>query len=308
MEKNGNIQARFTKNLLHPRYLGTWIGIGLLYALVQLPYPVFYQLGKGLGLLSQFIVKRRRNIAKRNLELCFPEKTNVEIEKMVRENFISVGLAIFETGMAWFWSDKRLKKRSSIEGDEWIKQAQKEKGVLLVGIHFLTLELGARILGMAHPGVGIYRPNDNPVLDYIQLKGRLKSNKYMLDRYNTKGMIRALKQGELVWYAPDHDYGKKNSVFAPFFAVEKAATTIGTKLLIKLANPDVIPFAPIRTNKGQYVVSVSKPLTPMLSADEIEVATKMNQAIEQEILKAPMQYMWLHRRFKTRPEGEKSLY
>lgn len=307
MKKIEGIHAQFTKKLLHPRYFGTWLGIGILYLLVQLPYPVFYQLGKGLGLLSQFIVKRRRRIAKRNLELCFPDKTEIEIEKMVRENFISVGVAIFETGMAWFWSDKRLKKRSSIEGYESIQQVQK-KGALLVGIHFLTLELGARILGMKAPGVGIYRPNDNPVLDYIQLKGRLKSNKYMLDRYNTKGMIRALKQGELVWYAPDHDYGKKSSVFAPFFAVEKAATTIGTKLLIKFADPYIIPFAPIRLPNGHYVVSVSNVLFPFVTEDEVEIAAQMNQVIEKEILKAPTQYMWLHRRFKTRPDGEKSFY
>lgn len=306
MKETDRIYPKFHKKLLHPRYFGTWLGIFMLYLLVQLPYPVFYQLGKGLGLLSQFIVKRRRNIAKRNLELCFPEKSEAEIKQLVRENFISVGVAIFETGMAWFWSDKRLKKRVQVQGDEWITAAQKEKGVLLIGVHFLTLELGGRILGMVHPGVGVYRPNDNPVLDYVQLKGRLKSNKYMLDRYNTKGMIRALKQKELLWYAPDHDYGKKNSVFAPFFAVEKAATTIGTRLLVKLAQPAIIPFAPIRDQNGHYCVSVSAPLAAFDEDDFIE--GKMNQAIEQEILKAPAQYMWLHRRFKTRPEGENSLY
>lgn len=308
MEKTRNIQAKFTYKLLHPRYFGTWIGIGALYLLVQLPYPVFYQLGKGLGLLSQYVAKRRRYIAKRNLELCFPEKTKSEIENMVRENFISVGIAIFETGMAWFWSDKRLKKISTVQGFEHIEQAQKEKGILLIGIHFLTLELGARILGLYCTGTGIYRPNNNLVLDYIQLKGRLKTGKYMLDRYDTKGLIRSLKEGEVVWYAPDHDYGKKNSVFAPFFAVDKAATTVGTTLIIKLANPYLIPFAPIRTKKGHYIISVSKPLEPFLTKDPTEIATKMNRIVENEILKAPTQYMWLHRRFKTRPDGEESLY
>lgn len=309
MNDKQEIHAKFSKTLLHPRHWLSWFGIGLLYLLVLLPYPVIYQMGKGLGLLSSKCIRKRRETARQNLQLCFPELSQSEQEKLLRENFISTGLAIFETGMAWFWSDRRLKKHVNIIGDDYITQVQQTgQGVLLIGIHFLTLELGARILGMSHPGVGVYRPNDNPVMDYIQLKGRLKSNKYMLDRRNIKGMIRALKNGELVWYAPDHDYGRKNSVFAPFFAVEKAATTIGTTILVKLGNPAIIPFTPKRENHGQYLVSVTPPLENYPLTDEIAAATFMNKAIEMEILKAREQYMWLHRRFKTRPVGESPLY
>lgn len=309
MNDKQEIYAKFSKTLLHPRYWLSWFGIGLLYLLVLLPYPVIYQMGKGLGLLSSKCIRKRRETARQNLQLCFPELSQSEQEKLLRENFISTGLAIFETGMAWFWSDRRLKKHVKIIGDDYITQVQQTgQGVLLIGIHFLTLELGARILGMSHPGVGVYRPNDNPVMDYIQLKGRLKSNKYMLDRRNIKGMIRALKNGELVWYAPDHDYGRKNSVFAPFFAVEKAATTIGTTILVKLGNPAIIPFTPKRESHGQYLVSVTPPLENYPLTDEIAAATFMNKAIEMEILKAREQYMWLHRRFKTRPVGESPLY
>lgn len=309
MNDKQEIHAKFSKTLLHPRYWLSWFGIGLLYLLVLLPYPVIYQIGKGLGLLSSKCIRKRRETARQNLQLCFPELSQSEQEKLLRENFISTGLAIFETGMAWFWSDRRLKKHVKIIGDDYITQVQQTgQGVLLIGIHFLTLELGARILGMSHPGVGVYRPNDNPVMDYIQLKGRLKSNKYMLDRRNIKGMIRALKNGELVWYAPDHDYGRKNSVFAPFFAVEKAATTIGTTILVKLGNPAIIPFTPKRESHGQYLVSVTPPLENYPLTDEIAAATFMNKAIEMEILKAREQYMWLHRRFKTRPVGESPLY
>ncbi|RKS84625.1 KDO2-lipid IV(A) lauroyltransferase [Orbus hercynius] len=309
MSSNQEIHAKFTQDLLHPRYWLTWLGIGLLFVLVLLPYPVIYQIGKGLGLLARKLIGKREETARQNLKLCFPHLSDTEREKLLRDNFISTGMAIFETGMAWFWPDRRVKKHSKIIGDDYIKEVQKNgQGVLLIGIHFLTLELGARILGLSHPGVGVYRPNDNPVMDYIQLKGRLKSNKYMLERYNTKGMIRALKQGEIVWYAPDHDYGPKNSTFAPFFAVEKAATTVGTKILVKLAQPAIIPFTPKRDSKGRYVVSVTPALQNYPLEDEIAAATFMNKAIEHEILKAPEQYMWLHRRFKTRPPGEQSLY
>ncbi|MDF7670959.1 LpxL/LpxP family Kdo(2)-lipid IV(A) lauroyl/palmitoleoyl acyltransferase [Orbaceae bacterium ESL0721] len=303
-------RAKFSGKLLHPRYWLTWFGIGLLYLIVLLPYPIIYQLGKWLGLLSMRVMHKRKETAKQNLNLCFPSMTTTERDRLLRDNFISTGLAIFETGMAWFWSDKRLKKHTSIIGDEWIKQAHESgQGILLIGIHFLTLELGARILGMYHPGVGVYRPNDNAVMDYIQLKGRLKSNKYMLDRHNTKGMIRALKQGELLWYAPDHDYGRNNSVFVPLFAVDKAATTIGTRILVKLANPAIIPFTPKRETGGRYTVYVAEPLKNYPVDDDLLAAKFMNQAIEREILQAPEQYMWLHRRFKTRPNrDDKPLY
>lgn len=309
MSSNQEIQAKFTKQLLHPRYWLTWLGIGAWYLLVLLPYPIIYQLGKGLGLLAKKFMKKRLETARQNIKLCFPTMSATEQEQLLRDNFIATGMAIFETGMAWFWPDWRIKRHVKLIGGEHIKNAQKAgQGVLLIGIHFLTLELGGRILGLAHPGVGVYRPNDNPVMDYIQLKGRLRSSKYMLNRYNTKGMIRALKNGELVWYAPDHDYGPKNSVFAPFFAVDKAATTVGTMILVKLGKPAIIPFTPKREKNGRYTVYVDEAVKNYPLDDEIAAATAMNQVIEQQILQAKDQYMWLHRRFKTRPEGEKSLY
>lgn len=309
MKKNQEIHAVFSFSLLHPRYWLTWLGIFSLYLVViLLPYPIIRFIGKQFGLLTMTLLKRRVNIARRNLQLCFPNMSITERETLLRENFISTGIAIFETGMAWFWSDKRVRRHAEIVGDEHIRHIQATKqGVLLVGIHFLTLELGARILGLSHPGVGVYRPNDNPVMDYIQIKGRLKSNKYMLDRKNIKGMIRALKQGELLWYAPDHDYGPKNSVFAPFFAVENAATTIGTSILVRMANPAIIPFIPKRVGQ-HYQVIVEAPLVGFPKQDETAAAIFMNKAIEKEILMAPEQYMWLHRRFKTRPQGEPSYY
>ncbi|MWN06230.1 LpxL/LpxP family Kdo(2)-lipid IV(A) lauroyl/palmitoleoyl acyltransferase [Gilliamella sp. Pas-s95] len=309
MSQNQEIRPIFTKRLLHPRYWLTWLGISILYLIVLLPYPIIYQLGKALGLLSMKLIGKRKETARQNLKLCFPEKPQQERDQMLRENFISTGVAIFETGMAWFWSDKRLSRHTSIVGDDYITKVQQSgQGVLLIGIHFLTLELGARILGISHPGVGVYRPNDNPVMDYVQLKGRLKSNKYMLERHNTKGMIRALKNGELLWYAPDHDYGPKNSVFAPLFSVEKAATTVGTRILVKLGLPAIIPFTPKREKNGRYIVYISPRVEEFPVEDDVLAATFMNKIIEQEILKAPEQYMWLHRRFKTRPKGDAPLY
>ena len=123
-------------------------------------------------------------------------------------------------------------------------------------------------------------------------------------------MIRALKQHEILWYAPDHDYGKTNSVFVPFFAVPDAATTAGSYMLVKSANPAVIPFVPRRRADGSgYELIILEDISEALQGgDKESVATQMNRAIEQAVRMAPEQYMWLHRRFKTRPEGVPDRY
>jgi len=253
--------------------------------------------------------KRRAAIARRNLELCFPEMSEQEREAILQENLRAVGMAIIETGMAWFWSDARIKKWSKIEGLNYLKENAQD-GIIFVGVHFLTLELGARIVGLHHPGVGVYRPNDNPVLDWLQIKGRLRSNKDMLNRKDLRGMLKALRKGETIWYAPDHDYGRKNAVFVPFFAVQEAATTTGSYYLLKSApNCKVVPFAPLRNKDGSgYTVSISPPVDFSDLHDETEIAARMNQVIEKEIMKGVEQYMWLHRRFKTQPDEKTDLY
>ncbi|WP_413495879.1 Kdo(2)-lipid IV(A) acyltransferase [Morganella psychrotolerans] len=300
----------FKRTLLHPRYWLTWIGAGILYVLVLLPYPVIYRLGTSLGRLSMCFLKSRTAIADRNLQLCFPDMPEAKRKAMVIANFESVGMALFETGMAWFWPDWRIKRWFRVDGFEHINKVQDSgRGVIVIGIHFLTLELGARMIGIMSPGAGVYRPNDNPVIDLIQTTGRMRSNKSMIDRKDVKGMVRALRQGDILWYAPDHDYGPHNSVFAPFFAVEKAATITGTSVLVKAGRAELVPFTPRRLPGGKgYELLVQPPVDGFPENDEIAAATFINHIVEKEILRAPEQYMWLHRRFKTRPEGEPSLY
>ncbi|WP_032092845.1 Kdo(2)-lipid IV(A) acyltransferase [Necropsobacter rosorum] len=302
----------FQKSFLKPKYWGFWLGLAIWRLILLLPYPVLLKIGSGLGLLfSRLKVGRRRvNIARRNLQLCFPDYPPQKIEEILRANLKSTGMAIIETGMAWFWSDKRIKKWSTISGVEYLQQ-HRQDGIIFVGVHFLTLELGARIVGIHQPGIGVYRPNDNPLMDWLQTRGRLRSNKDMLDRKDLRGMIRALKRGEIIWYAPDHDYGPKNSVFVPFFAVKHAATTTGSYYLLKASpHSKVIPFAPLRNRDGSgYTVTISPPVAFSDLNNETDIAARMNNIVEQEILRGIEQYMWLHRRFKTRPnEQAPSLY
>jgi len=300
----------FNRSLLHPRYWLTWFGIGLLYLLVLLPYPIIYRLGTRLGRFSMRFLKRRVAIAQRNLVLCFPDMPQAERDALVVQNFESVGMGLIETGMAWFWSDKRVKRWFNVSGINHLKMAQQnQRGVLVIGVHFMSLELGGRAMGLCQPMMAMYRPHNNKAMEWAQTKGRMRSNKAMLDRKDLRGMVHALKRGEAVWFAPDQDYGPRGSVFAPLFAVDQAATTSGTFMLARMAKPALVPVVLIRREKGRgYDLLIQPALENYPIGDEIAAAAYMNKVVEKEIMRAPEQYMWLHRRFKTRPIGAPSLY
>ena len=300
---------RLTAALFHPRYWPQWFGQAVLWLVVQLPYPVLMYLGAGLGWLSMKLLPRRVRIARTNLQLAFPEWDDATREACLKENFANVGRAIFETGIAWFWPDWRVRKIMHVTGAEHVEQAVANKhGMLLLSAHFMTLELNARMFGLLRPGVGVYRPNTNPVLEYAQYHGRCKSNKYLVDRADVKGMIKALRQGEALWYAPDHDYGPHASVFVPFLGVSDAATITGTATLARVKNTVVLPCYNIRLPQGGYELIIEPPLQNYPVGDDVADATLSNQVLEQAVRKAPEQYMWLHRRFKSRPNAKKFRY
>ncbi|KAE9776536.1 kdo(2)-lipid IV(A) palmitoleoyltransferase, partial [Escherichia coli] len=139
--------------------------------------------------------------------------------KLVDENFRSLGMGLLETGMAWFWPDRRVRKWFDVEGLDNLKRAQMQnRGVMVVGVHFMSLELGGRVMGLCQPMMATYRPHNNKLMEWIQTRGRMRSNKAMIGRNNLRGIVGALKKGEAVWFAPDQDYGRKGSSFAPFFA------------------------------------------------------------------------------------------
>ncbi|MCW8331255.1 LpxL/LpxP family Kdo(2)-lipid IV(A) lauroyl/palmitoleoyl acyltransferase [Photobacterium sp. SDRW27] len=305
-----SIAPSFSIKFLHPRYWPTLAMILIMFLLSWLPYCIQFRLGQGMGRLVLSLMKKRRFTIRRNLELCFPDMSEDEKDRIVKQNIDNSGLALFETGMAWFWPDARVRRHVDIEGMEHIHKLEQEgKGALFVAVHSLNLELGARAFGVRKSGMGVYRPNNNPCFDYFQYKGRSRSNRTLLDRKDVKGMLHALKSGARVWYAPDHDYGRRRSTFAPLFAVNKACTTTGTSLLVDSSECEVVPFTMVRnTNSGQYTIKIHPPLDDFPRNDPEAAAAYINKVVERSILAAPEQYMWLHRRFKTRPEGEASLY
>jgi len=300
----------FSYKFLLPRYWPTLAMVLVMYLLSWLPYFIQFRLGQWIGLgVMRFMPKRRQTIEK-NLSLCFPDMTEKERNRLVEMNIRNAGLALFETGMAWFWPDLRVRRHVTLEGMEHIYKLESEgKGMLMMAVHSMNLELGARAFGITKAGMGVYRPNSNPCFDYFQYQGRSRSNRTLIDRRDVKGMIHALRTGKVVWYAPDHDYGRRRSTFAPLFAVENACTTTGTSLLADASECAIVPFTIVRnTDSGQYTLKMHEPLEAFPHKDEQAAAVYINKAVERSIMEAPEQYMWLHRRFKTRPEGEACLY
>ncbi len=306
---NKQQELKFQAQFLLPRYWGTLLLIGLMYLLSLLPFKIQLFLGRNIGRLAMRIMKKRQVTIRRNLELCFPSMDEAEREAIVKSNIDNTGIALFETAMAWFWPDRRVNKHVTIKGMEHVEALEKQgKGALMVAVHTMNLELGARAFGIKKSGMGVYRPNNNPCFDYFQYKGRSRSNRTLIDRKDVRRMLEALNSGERVWYAPDHDYGKRRSTFAPFFAVEKACTTTGTSLLVDETDCAIVPFTMVRGDDGHYTLTLREPVEGFPKGEPTEAAIFINKIVEESIMACPSQYMWLHRRFKTRPEGEQCLY
>ncbi|MBF7072139.1 LpxL/LpxP family Kdo(2)-lipid IV(A) lauroyl/palmitoleoyl acyltransferase [Glaciecola sp. MH2013] len=300
---------KFSWRFFLPKYWLVWIGAAILYIITWLPYPVIKLLGRGVGKLIGLLASKRVNVARRNFELVYPDWTPEQREQLVKDNLFRTGMALFETAMGWWWPTWRVRRIGEVEGlDHALKVLKSGKGVFGLVIHNVNIEICCRIIGLAHPCVAFYRKHNNPLLDYMQYHGRNRSNKYMIHKRNAKALIRALDEGEIGLYFPDQDYGKNQSVFVPFGAVEKTATTTGTLMFANRANCIPMFITPQYSEKG-YKVKISAPL-PYLADNQAEAAlTALNKDIFALVNEQPDGYLWMHKRFKTRPDDEPaSLY
>lgn len=292
------------------RYLPIRTVFFLLRLAVLLPLPVIYFIGDAVGLLMRLILRRRYRIARRNLELCYPDMSPDQIKHLLRLNFSSMGRAVFETGMAWYWSDDRIRRHMEVS-EESIKNIMDyaSSGQLVLTCHFLDLEMHARMYALFHPGVGVYKPNRNPVIERKQIEGRTRANKYMVSHHNVRGIIRALKEGNPIWYAADQDYRTHSRVFVPFMAVPDCPTVTAPSTLARVKNVVSIPSYAYRLPGGKYRLVVQPRLENYPTGNLEQDATTYNRIMADAINEAPEQYMWVHCRFKTRPhETDPSYY
>ena len=302
---------RFRAYFLHPRFWLLWLGLGLLWLVTLLPYSVLLRLGRGLGALMYRLASSRRQIVELNLQLCFPQLSASERQRLVHENFASTGMTFFEMAISWWWPVERLRRLGTVEGVEHLQQAEADgQGVILMALHFTTLEVGAALLGQRHTIDGMYREHRNALFDFVQRQGRERHNldSLAVEREDVRGMIKLLRKGRAIWYAPDQDYGAKQSIFVPLFGIE-AATVTATTHFARLGKARVIPFTQRRLEDGSgYRLVLHPPLEGFPGESEAADALRINQWVEQAVTECPEQYLWAHRRFKSRPAGAPKLY
>lgn len=293
----------------HPLNWIPWLTVGFLHLLAPLPVPWLLGLGRGLGWFMFYFVPIRRAVTVRNLSLCFPGMSAKEVRALALASYKSLGMGAMEAVIANRASDERITRIHTFEGIEHLEAAKREGlGVIMFCAHVHTLEIGARIFSCHWLGVGFFRPPNNPVFAKVIAEGRKRMGKRMIAFDDLKGAIRALRDGELIWYAPDQGKKFKDTEVVPFFGVP-AVTNAATGKIAKLGRALVIPYSITRTSKrGHYRARLGPPLEGFDGDDPVAEAERVNREIEALILEAPEQYLWQHKRFKGRGDDYPDVY
>jgi KDO2-lipid IV(A) lauroyltransferase len=291
--------------------IGARFLVGLLWLLQHLPLAVLAPLGRGFGALLHAFGHRRRRIARRNVDLCFPQWPVAQRQALVREHFALLGRSLLERGLLWYASPQRIRGLIQVEGDIGLAERSSRPVMWLVP-HFLALEVaGAAVqLFQSRTGIDLYRPQSSPYLDRVLKQGRLRFGRGECYPRGTpiRTLIKRIREGCPLFYMPDQDFGPRESVFVPFFGVPTATLEAPSKmarLLDMIVQPVVAEMLP----GGQgWRVCFLEPLADWPTADAAADAARLNGFIEQQVQLMPAQYLWVHQRFKTRPPGEPDIY
>lgn len=298
------------RRFLAPRFWTTWILLGWIRFVALLPYPWPITIGKWLGRISLHLARNTRRVVKRNLEVCFPELSDVERQKLLRSHFEAVGAALSEMGLGWFSSTERLLDLIQVEGVEHLERARKEgKGIIVLCAHFTSLETSTSILGEFFPGLKtVYRPQPNEMIDTLIYQGRRRLAEEQIPKDNIRTMVRALRNNEAVAYLADLANKGSNSELIPFFS-EPAITTTTVSKLAKISGATVLTYFFRRLpGKAGYVANIGVPLEDFPTDDAAADTRRLVERLEDYIRLAPEQYMWTYRRFKGRPEPYPDIY
>ena len=266
-------------------------------------------MARAIGAGWRATAARRRRIAAANLAYCLPELGDRERARLVEGHFHALGFALVEVAIAWHAKPATLRDLVRVEGGAHLDAAlARGRGALLLSGHFTSLEIGAARLGIDAPVDGVYRPHRDASMERASRDGRQRFGGLLLDRTDVRGMLRRLRANRAVWYAPDQDPGPRHSVFAPFFG-RPAATLTATARIAKASGAAVLPFRVERAGGGRaWRVVIEPALDGFPSGDASADAARINAVIERWARASPEQYLWIHRRFKTRPPGEPDLY
>lgn len=296
--------------LWHPFSWPGWLAVGVLWLIARIPHRAALALGAAIGPLVLALLPRRRHILERNLKLCFPDWDESRRQQVAHANARESGRMLAAFAWGWFGSIRRVGKLPvQVEGLEHIEAARAAgRGVLLVGAHFSHLELAGRLLCRFIPLAGMYREHHDPAFEWAVRRARLRYADAMFRRDELRGVLRYLKSGGVLWYAPDQEYRRGERVFAPFFGIP-ASTITATHQMARLSGAVVIGFEHRREPDGSYRLRLHPRLDHFPSDDALADTTRVNALMEHIVRQAPEQYLWLHARFKTRPTREEpSLY
>jgi KDO2-lipid IV(A) lauroyltransferase len=287
-------------------HYGTRVGLWLLTWVSRLPMVLLRPLGRLLGTLAWWLASPRRHVTLVNLRLCFPEMPERERRRLGRSHFQWFMCSILERFIMWFGPAERIAALVRIEGAHHF-EALRGKPVIILAPHFVALDAGGLRLAMDSRFVTMYQRQKNPVVDAAMRRGRERFPGIVLSRQQgVRAAIRHLRAGVPFYFLPDIDLGPRDAVFVPFFGVP-AATVTATARLAQLSGATVLPFVTLLT-PGGYVGRFYAPWEDF-PGDDIEAATRrMNAFVEDRVREAPAQYLWSHKRFKTRPNGEPGPY
>lgn len=267
------------------------------------PVPVIGRLGDGLGTLLWVSVASRRHIVRTNIRLAFANYAKQQQRQLERAHFRSAARGMLEGALAWWASIERLSPYCSIEGLENLEESRKYgHGVILLMPHYTTMEMCGKIINAHLPDFcPVYKPTKDLAFNHAMVKVRKTKLAGLITNDNMREILRTLKQQQVVWYAPDQDFGRNGSVFAPFMGVQTSTLTM-TMRLARISGAPVLPIHCVRTHNSHWHVRIEPALEDFPSGDDSADAARINQAIEIQVKITPEQYLWLHRRFKTRPD------
>jgi KDO2-lipid IV(A) lauroyltransferase len=292
--------------------LGARAVLGLVWLLHALPLSVQAALGVGLGRLLHALARSRRRIALRNVELCLPELALAERQDIVRRHFEWLGRSLLERGLLWYARPARLKRLIQVEGDIAYADRHPDRAVMWLVPHFIGMDVAgtASQLFQGRQVATIYQSQSNAVFDRAIRRGRLRFGQGdVFSRHDSAlPLVRAIKRGHIFFNLPDMDFGLRDAAFVPFFGVS-ASTLLAPSRMARSLKMVVQPVVTEILPGGQgYRVRFGEPWADWPGDDPEADARRMNQWIEGEIRRDPSQYLWVHKRFKTRPPGEPSLY
>ena len=305
---------RFRLSLLHPRHWLTWFALGVFFVLTLLPMAVVDWLGCRLGNIAASKNKKRFNIVKTNLALCFADKDDAEIERMVVKNFQAQYRSLLHYYILWWRPVFFVRKKISKEGFDQISHYQQQgKNIIILLSHSVGLDFAGAAISMDYPASSPYKAVRDPVINWKIANARLKFGKKHGGKLFTREdglrpLIRETRKGKVLIYLADEDLGEKNSVFAPFFGVQKATIPVLGRLA-KSCDAVVLPCVSCYQPKSRcYSVKLLPKVENMPSGDDVLDSLNMNKAIERAVEQCPLQYFWALRYFQTRPQGEASVY